>query len=45
MEVHRFNASLNWDSEHDANPWDFSYANIDFGFTLYPSDYLQMPIK
>eukprot|EP01080_Neovahlkampfia_damariscottae_P002944 gene2944-4954_t len=44
MEVYRFNASLNWDSEHDANPWDLSYANIDIGFNLFPTDRIQIPV-
>ena len=44
MEVYRLNASLNWDSEHEGNPWDLSYANIDIAFNLFPTDRIQIPV-
>ena len=45
MEVHKLNASLNWDCKHDANPWDLRYATVDLAMRCYPTNQLQIPIK
>jgi hypothetical protein len=45
MEVYRLNASLNWDSNFEANPWDFEFANIDIAARCFPTENLQLPIR
>jgi hypothetical protein len=45
MEVHQLNATLNWDSKHEANPWDLSFADVDVAMRCYPTPSLQVPFN
>ncbi|KAL0491697.1 hypothetical protein AKO1_010174 [Acrasis kona] len=45
MEVHQLNASLNWDSKYEANPWDLSFADVDVAMRCYPTTKLQVPLN
>mmetsp|Transcript_2524 Transcript_2524/g.3653 ORF Transcript_2524/g.3653 Transcript_2524/m.3653 type:complete len:761 (+) Transcript_2524:61-2343(+) len=45
MEIHRFNASLNWDGKHKNNPWDISDGAFDVAVRCYPTEKLQIPIS
>jgi hypothetical protein len=45
MEVHQLNASLNWDSKYEANPWDLSFADVDVAMRCYPTTSLQVPFN
>lgn len=45
MEVHQLNAQLNWDSKHEANPWDLNFADVDVAMRCYPTNSLQVPFN
>lgn len=44
MEIHKLNASLNWEGEYESNPWDLRYANVDLAARVYPTSTIQVPL-